>query len=218
MTVVELAFPVLGNLLPKDHAYDLYAAISRILDDHLPTDVGISPIRGISLGISGIQITRTSRLRVRIPAERIGELLPLAGKFLNVGEHQVGLGVPEVRALEAAPSLTARIVTIKGYQDPESFLVALERQMAGLGVQGRVSLPIFDDGPRKGEHRRRVVKIKNRTVVGFTVRIDELSDRDSYELLVHGLGGRRHMGCGIFFPDHEQAEEPNDRAIASRQK
>ncbi len=218
MTIVELAFPILGRSLPRDHAYDLYSAISHLLGGHLPDDVAISPIGGMSLGIEGIQIIPESRLRVRIPAERIGEILPLAGKFLNIAGREIGLRIPEVHALEAASSLVSRIVTIKGYQNPESFLVAIAKQMAALEIQGHATIPIFEEGPRQGEHRRRVVKIKNRTVVGFALGIDGLSDRDSYKLLVHGLGGRRHMGCGIFYPVRQAEEERNGTATTSRKK
>lgn len=207
MHIIELAFPVLGQTLPSDNGYELYAALSKTLGSHLPERISIASIGGTSLGHRQIQITRATRLRIRTPSEEIGQLLPLAGKYLNVGGHAIGLGIPEVRALEPAQSLLARIVTIKGFIEPDSFLQAVQRQMESLKVKGKASIPVFDEGPRKGELRRRIIQIKDRVIIGFSLRVEELSDHDSYQLLTNGLGGRRHMGCGIFVPMRHLQED-----------
>jgi len=198
MHVLELAFPMMGRTVPHDNGYELYAAISRTLGNHLPNGIAIASVGGTPLGDRQIQIAQGTRLRIRTPSDEIGQLLPLAGKFLDIGGHAIGLGVPEVRALEPAQRLSSRIVTIKGYTDPESFLLAAQRQLNQLGIEGQASIPVFDEGPRRGELRRRVIKIKDRIVIGFSLQVDGLSDADSYQLLANGLGGRRHMGCGIF--------------------
>ncbi|MBX6312325.1 MAG: type I-MYXAN CRISPR-associated protein Cas6/Cmx6 [Isosphaeraceae bacterium] len=139
-------------------------------------------------------------LRIRTQAERIGELLPLAGVFLNVGGHEVCLGVPRVRALMPALVLMSRLVTIKGFTEPEPFLEAAGRQLEALGISGRASIPPVSGGPRAGLLQRRVLRIKGVSIVGFALVIEDLTPEGSERLLVHGLGGRRHMGCGIFVP------------------
>jgi len=200
MTLVELAFPVSGTSVPEDNGYWLYAAVSRTLDGHLPADVAISSIGGPPLGNWRLRLTRESRLRVRVPADGIGALLPLAGKFLDVGGHEIGLGVPRVRAMEAAPTLAARLVTIKGFTEPGPFAEAVGRQLADLGISGLPSIPDVPGGHRRGMPQRRVIRIKGRSIVGFEVVIDGLSDGDSSTLMARGIGGRRHLGCGIFWP------------------
>jgi hypothetical protein len=32
------------------------------------------------------------------------------------------------------------------------------------------------------------------------VAIEELSEQDSLKLQCHGIGGRKHFGCGWFYP------------------
>jgi len=58
-----------------------------------------------------------------------------------------------------------------------------------LGIRGKLGLG-----------RRRVMRIKDKTIVGFQVVVAELTAEESITLQEHGLGGRRRMGCGIFVP------------------
>jgi CRISPR-associated endonuclease/helicase Cas3 len=88
----------------------------------------------------------------------------------------------------------SRIVTIKGYTEPESFLQAAQRQLNRLGVSGEVRIPLNRDQTPK----RKAIKIQQDTVVGFTTEVSHLSKEDSLTLQRWGLGGRRHMGCGVF--------------------
>src|SRR4051794_34352482 len=97
--------PLSGQTLPENNGYGLYAAISNALDSHLPAEIAIASVGGPSLGKRRLQVTRETRLRIRTPAEQIGAILPLAGKWLNVAGHEIGLGVPEVHALTPAPRL-----------------------------------------------------------------------------------------------------------------
>jgi len=200
MTLVELSFPVTGAALPEDNGYGLFAAISHALGGHLPEGVAVASIGGAPLGRWRMRVDRATRLRIRLPADRIGEVLQLAGKFLDVGGHEIGLGIPQVRALEASPELASRLVTIKGFTEPGPFLEAAGRQLEALGVSGHAAIPAVPGGPRRGLPQRRVISIKGRRIVGFAVAVGGLSARDSATLLARGLGGRRHMGCGIFAP------------------
>jgi CRISPR-associated protein Cas6 len=204
--ILELAYPVLGRSLPENNGYALFAAVSRALDGHLPDGVAIASIGGPLVGHWRLRVTRETRLCIRTPADRIGDVLPLAGKFLDVGGHEIGLGVPEVWALRPDPALTSRLVTIKGFTEPEPFLQAVERQLGILGVSGRATIPTVPGGPRKGMPQRRVLRVKGRSIVGFAVTVDGLSERDSYTLLAQGVGGRRHLGCGIFTSVREAEE------------
>ena len=37
--IIDMSFPVFGPVLPEDNGYNLYAAISHILGDHLPDGI-----------------------------------------------------------------------------------------------------------------------------------------------------------------------------------
>lgn len=190
MTCIELQFPFTGTTLPSDHGYGLYGAISRIIPEaHRADWLAIETIPGIGRGDGVVQLDQQAKMKIRMPYDRIPLMLKLAGKRLEIDGHAIRFGAPQIFLLRPATALYARIVTIKGFIEPGLFLDAACRQLGELGVQ---SEPVV--GPR------RVVKIGNHTVVGFALAIHELSDEGSVVLQERGIGGRRRMGCGIFFP------------------
>lgn len=140
--------------------------------------------------------TQNSKLSLRIPAAHYRDVLVLAGKRLDIGGHQIRLGLPVARPLEPAASLYARVVTIKKFTEPDPFLEAVNRQLDSLDVKGTADLPRDE----QGRFRRRIVIIHGKSVVGFSVAVHDLNDDDSIKLQSFGIGGRRAMGCGIFNP------------------
>lgn len=203
MPLIELRFPVVGQALPVDHGYALYAALSVYLP-RLHTNgasIAIGPISGQWAGNGLLTLCpHQSRLRVRVPQEEIGSLLCLAGKSLRVRTHIVRVGVPTVQAIVPSPSLFARLVTIKKFTEPEPFLAAARRQFAALDCAGELSLARFTGGTREGEFSRRVLRIRDKRVVGFSLQAAGLSSAASLALQEAGIGGRRKMGCGFFVP------------------
>jgi CRISPR-associated protein Cas6 len=53
--------------------------------------------------------------------------------------------------------------------------------------------------------KRRTIRIHGKEVVGYELVIEGLTADESVAIQTTGLGGRRHMGCGVFVP-HLQAE------------
>ncbi len=195
---LNVSFPLRGTQLPADHGYLLYSAISKSFSSLHGIDwLAIELISGFPSGRGLIALSeRDATLRLRIPANHYRDVLPLAGKRLNIGGHQLRLGLPVARPLEPAPSLYARVVTIKKFTEPEPFLEAVKRKLDSFGVKGRVELPRDE----QGRYRRRIVTIHGKSVVGFSVAVHDLNDEDSLKLQSFGVGGRRAMGCGIFNP------------------
>ncbi len=190
MIYVELRFPLTGTALPSDQGYALFSAISRRLPEvHTADWLAIETVPGIARGDGITQLAEDARLRIRLPQDRVHLLLKLAGRRLEVDGHAVRLGAPQIHLLQSASALYARLVTIKGYTEPEPFLDAVCRKLDEMGVRGEPAV-----GPR------RVLKVANHTIVGFALAIHELSDDASILLQEQGLGGRRRMGCGIFNP------------------
>lgn len=190
----DLAFPVAGKYLPADHGYALLASITKRLPQiRQYSEIGILTIPGLGDRQGKILLTSQSRCKIRLPVSLIPLVYPLAGKKLLLGKHEIQLGIPKILGLQPADKLRARIVTIKGYEKPDHFLEAARRQLQQLGIVGEVSIPL----DKEGKPSRKTVKIKQ-TVVGFTTEVSGLSEEDSLKLQVRGLGGRRHLGCGIF--------------------
>jgi len=203
MAMLDLAFPVLGDEIDSDHAYELYAALSRLIPSLHEAEIAIrvAPINGAYAGKRILKLdARRSHLRFRLPAEAIPQVLLLAGKSLSVGRHAIRLGVPNVSALVPSASVHAKIVTIKGFTEPAGFLEAVARQMDALAIRGKADIPTHQIGPHAGQPRRRIVRIKDKKVVGFPLVVAELTAEESIRLQESGLGGRGKMGCGFFVP------------------
>ena len=191
MPTVDLAFRLMGTRIQVDHGYALFAAVNRLVPElHDAKDIGLHPIRGRFDGNGCLLLSPASRLIIRIPDGRIREFLKLAGKAIEVDGHRFQVGVPEVRVLQSAAVLYARLVSIKGFMEPEQFLDAARRQLEAMG--GRANLEL-------GE--RRTFRVKDKQVVGFEMLATELAAEDSIKLQEVGIGGRRRMGCGLFVPE-----------------
>ncbi len=210
--MIDLSFPLLGSSLPCDHGYELYAALSRLLPALHDGSFScrISPVRGMYSGERLLHLDpRYSRLRLRLSLDGIPRLLPLAGKPLEVGGHRLRLGVPQVWALVPAPALAARLVTIsvakpeRAPPEPSEFLDAVRRQLDALGIAGEAGIPLVETGPHAGKPRRRVLRVRERRIVGFPLRVTGLTAEESIRLQESGLGGRSKMGCGFFLPVKE---------------
>ncbi len=190
MPYVDLAFRLTGSKVLVDHGYALYSAISRLLPAiHGAKNIGVQPIRGTYSGNGELILRDSSRLVIRLESERIGEFLKLAGERLDIDSHILQVGVPEVRLLRSRASLYSRLVTIKGFMEPPAFLDAAKRQLEKLGIEAEIKV---------GE--RRTLRVKEKQVVGFELAALELDAEESLRLQENGLGGRRHMGCGMFVP------------------
>jgi CRISPR-associated protein Cas6 len=160
----------------------------------------VANVPGRYVGSGLLRLMRGSRLWLRAPAEAIPQLLPLAGRSLEVGGHSLRLGVPQVRALTPAAVLVARVVTLKGCTEAGRFLEEARRKLDALGVRGELEVPAVNRGERTGELRRHVLRIKGARLVGFPLHVRGLTAEESIQLQESGLGGRHHLGCGFFIP------------------
>lgn len=229
--VLDLIFPVRGDRLPLDHAYALYAALSGLmpaLHQHEPR-VFILPVNGVPSSPHELQLTEHSQLRLRLPDDHIRTVLPLASKKLDIAGHSIRLGVPSVATLVPAATLFARIVTFKyswrsprelGHNadrpnlaalpatlaeasGPNAFLAAVRRLLTEHSIDGEATITLTLSGPHAGQPRRRVVRIKSRAIVGYSLIVSGLSAEHSLRLQELGLGGRGRIGCGFFLPIKE---------------
>lgn len=198
--IVELVFPVRGELVPADHAYALYGALSWAVPAFHEADSGLrfAPLAAGGAGRGMLNLGDASRLLVRLPSERIPDALPLAGKKLDLGGGSIRLGVPSVRGLVPSSSLLARLVTFKHAEEAEPFLESARKFLTEKGVGGEPSIPLIESGPHQGKPRRKVIRIKDKTVVGYSLLVEGLTAEESLKLQEEGLGGRTKMGCGFF--------------------
>ena len=188
---LDLEFPVFStSAIAVDHGYHLYAGLSSALSTvHSENGIAVHPITGRQIGDRMLQLMPWSTIRIRTPQERIGDLVGLAGKTVTIGDRQVRLGVPKVQGLEPATAQRSRLVTIKGFLDAETFAQAVRRQLDALEISERVILTVG---------KRRTLRVRDKEVVGFEVILEGLTANESIAVQETGIGGRRHMGCGVF--------------------
>src|SRR5579872_2386418 len=173
---VDLVFSARGVSIPVDHAYPLYAALSRVVQAFHDPDAKIrfAPLTGMKEEPGRLRLNDRSCLRVRLPSDAIRVALPLAGKALNVAGTSVRLGPPTVFPLEPAAILQAPLVTFKHGEEPEAFLKTAKEKLAALQIAGKPDVRVFAGGPRSGQPRRRVIRLKRSEIIGYALVVSEL--------------------------------------------
>ncbi len=193
-TRVDLAFPVQGQPLPRDHRL----LLSRALAATLPW-LGIEPGTGAhdlnvvaGLGARGLLSGRT-RLTLRVPRERAGAVsADLAGLQIELGGEPLRLGAPTLRELLPHRTLYAHFVAASS-DDETSFMANIDAELGKLGVSSR---PICG--------RCQQIQGEDGPLTGFSLMLDGLSAPDALQVLEVGLGPHRRLGCGLFVP-HKSA-------------
>jgi CRISPR-associated protein Cas6 len=198
--VVDLVFDIRCRALPVDHAWDLFAAIAP----HLPwlesePLAGIHPLH-VAESAHGWQrpqhpdallnLSRRTRLVLRLPAERVGAARRLEGKHLRVGRHGMIVCEATTLPLSRSHSLFSRRVAIGEDESEEAFVGRLIEEMRAIDVRPKRILPGL-------AHSLRTPQGKLCTRL---LSVEEMSLEESFRLQMQGLGTHRHLGCGIFIP------------------
>src|SRR5690349_5898353 len=109
---LDLLFPAVGEAVPTDHRYPLFAALSAVVPDfHAAGGPRFAALTGTPAGRGELRLTDRSRLRVRVAADQLRTALPLAGRRLDVAGRPVRLGVPAVVPVEPAAAVWSPLVT-----------------------------------------------------------------------------------------------------------
>ncbi|MEO1671243.1 MAG: type I-MYXAN CRISPR-associated protein Cas6/Cmx6 [Cyanobacteria bacterium J06631_2] len=218
MNFLEIQFSLRGKTLPADHGYALYSALkeavgqSQIITKSIelidfPPEVILSSVPGIPDRQGTIYLNRSSRLRLRCPAEQAQQWYRLfQNQVLDIRGHLIRLIQPRLCLLEPSETLKSRLVTFKlekwnNQEAPAYFLESCQKSLKKLEIQGKA----FIDSNTEGDLALRSLKVKGKNIMGFGVVVEGLNEQDSIKLQCCGLGGRKHFGCGWFYPSSEVA-------------
>ena len=151
-----------------------------------------------------------------MPAEEIATYLALVGTEIDLDGSRLRVGIPRtvpgpdgkrrtveairVEQLRPSAELSSRLVTIGQISESSAFEESLRRQLTGLGVAAGPNFLPSTDQLNRGGPARRVLRIKQRMIVGYPILISGLTAEESLIVQEHGLGSRRRMGCGLFVP------------------
>lgn len=204
--VCDLSFPISSGIVPLDHGYILYSALSEILPEiHKADWLLIFPLSGKKIGNNSLLLTDTSQIRLRFPLEHINTILKLQNKTIKIKDKIFSLKDPTIHGLKYIKNLFSRKVYINVSDKPidennkiefEKFKInfqkSVEKQLNELNISGNINI--------LGRQR---IKIKDNILITFSVLIENLNKEDSIKLQSYGIGGKHKMGCGIFRPAKE---------------
>jgi CRISPR-associated protein Cas6 len=188
--IVDCKFPIHGEFIPVDHGFSMFGAISRILPEfHESTSILLGPIRGFYVENGLLRLEKYSSLSFRLKSDEIQVVLRLAGKCINIDGHRVKIGIPKVSLLQETNTLFSSFVTTKNGNLQERFEAEIQRQIDSLCV--KADLNVLE---------RRTLTIHQKKIVGYSLNLTNLSGEDSILIQENGLGGRKKMACGFFWP------------------
>lgn len=193
--LVDLAFPLAGRVLPRDHRAALAAALLERLPwlDETP-GAGLHRLHGVSQVGAQVLLSARARLLLRLPRERADEAVAaLAGATLDVAGEALRLGAAVTRELLPHCTLYAHFVAAPG-GDEVAFMAMVDAELRALGVACR---------PVCGRHQS--LQCDSGVLQGFSLMLDGLKPADALRVLEAGVGLRRTLGCGLFVPHRSAA-------------
>ena len=212
LEIVELFFSVIGNRINNDHGYRLYSALkTKVLDknpvilqqNNFPFDVNISKISGKHYRYGTI-ITNKSRLKIRGPYDYLAELKKILNEqVISIGNTKIFIYEATIIPLSIETNLTSEMVIIKypfwqTINCEERFLASCKKQLSAININQK---PVLLENTWDSVRQKIMTVEKDfqkTTYIGYGVKIDNLSNQESIDLKIQGIGGKRHMGCGWF--------------------
>lgn len=198
-TVVDALFSIACRHLPVDHAYALSHAIQRALPwfaDEPDAGLHIVHVAGSGNGWQRpddpealLQLSRRTKLALRIPKLRAADAGALVNQTLDVGGHAMHIDGIALRPLSGITTLFSRYVVTAGDDEPR-FLQAAGDQLSGLGIRPARLLCGLST----------LIATPARMLQTRSLMIADLSTAESVLLQQRGLGPERKLGCGLFLP------------------
>lgn len=184
-----MQFELRGVRLPIDHGLALFEELARLApwlaDEEL---LGIHPIQGSDSGSGELLLNRRTRMLIRIPVERLDDVLKLSGKAIQVAGNHLSIGAGKVKPLTRHTPLYAHIVTT-GSSDEGEFARDIMALLDELAIDTR-----FICG------RQQSITTPIGREAGYSLMLHGLPIEHAFRVQHLGLGGNRKMGCGIFIP------------------
>ncbi len=205
-SVIDMVFAIRCSELPVDHAFSLSIAIMA----HLPwikeeEGAGIHSIHVAASGngwmrpIHGDNFlfpSRRTKLSIRVPAGREADTRVLSGKLLEVDGHELAIGDARTRSLSTLTTLFSRHMVVDETETEEEFLDRAVENFKVMDVHPKKMLCGIEN----------VINTPDRSLKTRSLMLADLRMEESATLQTQGMGGHRHLGCGLFIPHRGIAE------------
>lgn len=200
--IVDVQFTIECKRLPVDHGYALAEALLK----HVPW-LAADPAAAVhSIHVAGSQngwerpptdtdsylmVSRRTRLTIRVPEVRVGELRDsLEDRTLDIAGCTLTVREGKVRLLSKEPTLFARYVVPPDDSDESAFLEWVAAALDHQGIRmrkalcGKVTQLYSPEGLLKAR----------------SLLVADLTPEESIRLQQTRLGTHATMGCGVFIP------------------
>jgi CRISPR-associated protein Cas6 len=198
--VLDAVFAIECRSLPVDHAF----ALSQALQAALPwfadePHAGLHTVHGAASGAGWqrpegedavLQISRRTRLVLRLPAQRMRDAAALTGRTLDVAGYPIRVGALTPRPLVRIASLFSRGVVFEGLPEEAGFLAAAAGALRAFGIESPTMLC----------GRATALATSQGTLTTRSLMVTVATPSQSLDLQRHGLGAERKLGCGLFLP------------------
>ncbi len=198
--IIDLSFKIDCPVIPVDHAWIVYEAFSA----HIPwirgeQGAGIMPLPIPTEGNGWyrsenademLNLSKRTRLTLRIPSTRLKEVEALAGKTLQVGEYAMKLTKPSVRRLSKETNIWTHHIVANAEESEEQFLDKTIGQIRAMDIQPRKALC----------GKTHTIQSPDGPLFTRSLMLADLDLNESIKLQQRGLGAHGHLGCGLFIP------------------
>ena len=198
--VVDAVFAIECRSLPVDHAYALSEAIQAALPWFAgEPQAGLHTVHGAASGAGWVrpeggdavlQLSRRTKLVLRLPERRMADAAALAGQTLDIAGWPMRVGRLSPRPLLRIASLFSRSVIFEGSMDETQFLAAAAGGLRALGIETSTMLCGRDV----------TLATPQRSYRTRSLMLTVATPAQSLLLQREGLGKARKLGCGVFIP------------------
>jgi CRISPR-associated protein Cas6 len=185
--MIDLAFALEGDALPREHRGLLAAAVEAALP--WLADAPGAGVHRLNVSAGGgpqALLSGRTRLTLRVPRERADDAMALADRELQLGASLLRVGSAHVRELLPYSALYAHLVAADD-ADEVAFTDVIFTELKALEVSCRAIC---------GRHQ----VAEGGAIQGFSLMLDGLNAVHSMRVLEVGLGPQRRLGCGLFVP------------------
>jgi len=137
-----------------------------------------------------LQLSRRTRLVLRLPAGRLRDAAALSGRTLEVSGHPMRVGELTERPLVRIASLFSRGVVFEGATGEAAFADAAAGALLAFGIEAGTMLC----------GRETTLATPQGALTTRSLMVTVGTPAQSLALQRHGLGEGRKLGCGLFIP------------------
>ncbi|MEW6120094.1 MAG: type I-MYXAN CRISPR-associated protein Cas6/Cmx6 [Pseudomonadota bacterium] len=190
--MIDVQFDLVGSTIPAENAQLLSDAILVLLpwlgDDG---GSGIQHLKGAETnsGDVALNINRRTKLYLRVPRARVGDMQRLSGQTLDLAGHPLQIGGFKTREFSPFANIYAHFVDT-GSATEEQFVQDVMREL-----DSRFQLRCgFICG------KQQTLQSAAGPLHGYSLMLHDVPPHKSLQLQDEGMGRNRLLGCGIFIP------------------